>query len=250
MRALLREGQHEYRQWVLSLGEDPRSPVPVGLLSHCDLSYAIPKASALVPAAYVTKHELASALLTKVEELEALKLGFDCWPGIWDALALAHFESICPRKPTGEWAPNRVEHYVYDLTHTKSGSLAYRHRIYGPVTLYRVGRESVKPFFQMSPCVLGDYEESIGSRQEIAGNAVALKVLKSLYAKNDGTGLLTGFTGTRRYPGFNRKLATPGSIRRFASMWKQLKRTYDLAGISCDGLLGLLPAEFHGWLAR
>lgn len=248
MRVLLKDGQQSYEEWVLGLRENPNAAVPLNLLEEESSSYEIPGSSPLESRQFQTKFELAKSLMPIVNELRTLRVDYESWPNIWDSLALFYFQSICPVDSEGSWNPNRVEHYVYDRTHTKSRDLCYRHRIYGPTTLYRTCPDSIEPFFKVAPCVLGQYEESIGSVNELAGNKRVLQLTKALYLKEDGSGLVIGYTSTRKYKGFKKKLDAPGGVRRIPAICKQLRRTYDLAGISYSGLLELLPHEFDDWL--
>jgi hypothetical protein len=98
------------------------------------------------------------------------------------------------------------------------------------------------------PSIHGDFEEQIGSRQEIAGNGILLEILNKLYVNRNDQTLIRGYTSSRKYDGFKNKLPAPGSLRRFTIICEQLKRTYDLGGIERGGMLQLLPSEFQIWL--
>lgn len=244
MRALTQDGIDMFRDWVLALAENPHAKIPSELLTDTHCSYQVVKSRELPAEIFEKKVQLAETLLPHVEELEGLGLSGDAWPGIWDAMSIFYFESICPKSTDGGWKPNRAEHYVYDPGYT----VRHRHRIYGPITLFRHGRDNIRPFFAQAPSTLGDFEEQVGSRQELAGNAVALEVLKALYIKNGKNSILSGYTNRKKFDGFKKKLPVPGSLRRFTVIYDQLKRTYDLAGITFDGFVELLPVEFQEWL--
>jgi hypothetical protein len=245
MRVLRNSGREMFRNWVLQLADNPSDSPPIHLLSDEETSFGIPDSSELAPNIYTTKYDMAAALLPHVEEIEALEVSHECWPGIWDAMALHFFESICIRNADGQWQPRRIERYVYDPAYT----VRHRHLVYGPVTLYRTGRAELGPFFKVTkPHILSDFEEQVGSRNELAGNPVALQVIKTLYVENDGDKIIPGYTNRTKFPGFKRKLPAPGTLRRFTAINDQLKRTYDLAGISYEGFLELLPDEFTKWL--
>lgn len=246
MRVLRKEGREQFRIWVENLPEHPTEAPPLHFLIDEVFSHGIPGTSEIEPAVYSSKYELAKVMLPHVLEIEAQEVSHECWPGIWDAISLSLFESICPRTPAGVWNPNRIEHYVYDADY----KVRHRHRIYGPVTMFRSGGDWTKPFFAGRPCVHGEYEEQIGSRQELAGNITALRVVHALYVDESGENTITGYTSTRKYNGFKKKLPAPGSLRRFTAISDQLKRTYDLVGISYDGFVALLPVEFQKWLDK
>ena len=244
MRALNQDGRVLFRKWVLNIGEHAAGAPPREILDDPNLSYRVLGSSDVSPSVFDKKCELAESLLPHIETLEGLGLARDSWPDIWDALALHHFDSICPKSSEGLWQPHRVEHYIYDASYT----VRHRHRIYGPVTLWRAGRPHIRPFFNVAPSVLGDFEEQVGSRQELAGNSTALKVLATLYVKKGGESLISGYTNRKSFKGFKRKLPIPGSLRRFTAIYDQLKRTYDLSGISFEGFLDVLPKEFNEWI--
>ena len=244
MIALNKSGIAEFKNWIECLKEDPKSEIPLSLLSDNAHAYEIPGSSELPSRIFSSKYELAEELAPIVLEIETLRVSHECWPGIWSALGLFYFESICRQEDQG-WAPNSSSYYIYG-EHSGNKPKFYEHRVYGPVTLYRTSPSSVKPFFSGAPSVLGQYETSIGSNNELAGNSTILETLKRLYVREDGT--LRPFTSTRKFAGSDKKWDTPGGIRRIPKVCKQLRRTYDLPGIKSADLLNLLPVEFHSWL--
>jgi len=247
MRALKKQGCVLFKNWILSLKENPELELPLNFLTDNNLSYEIPNSPPLKKQVFSTKYELAEVLYPIVLKIEGLRVNYDCWPGIWSAFALFYFESVC-RKDDAGWNPNSVSYYVYG-EHTGNKPKLYEHRIYGPITLYRTSPKSVRPFFEgrfKSPSVMGQYEMSIGASNELAQNATILEVLKLLYVKADG--IVQAFTGTTTFPGSSKKWDKPGGIRRIPKVSKQLRRTYDLLGVSSTSLLELLPHEFHTWI--
>ena len=77
---------------------------------------------------FATKFELAETL-TPLMAKWSLRVSHDCWPGIWSALALFYFESVCRQNDMG-WDPNSVSYYIYG-DHTGNKPKLYEHRIYG-----------------------------------------------------------------------------------------------------------------------
>lgn len=247
MRALNREGCSAFKDWLLSLGENPSADIPLHFLSEDIYSYEITNSRTLDNRVFSTKYELAESLTPLIREVEDLRVSHDCWPGIWSALALFYFESVCNQNDIG-WSPNSVSYYVYG-EHTGNKQKFYEHRIYGPITLYRTSPESVRPFFEgrfKSPSVMGQYEMSIGASNELAENPTILEILRKLYVRMDGS--VQAFTTTESFSGSSKKWDKPGGIRRIPKVCRQLRRNYDLPSISCDSLLELLPEEFHNWL--
>ena len=245
MRALSKNGRKAFKEWVCGLDEDPSATIPLHLLADDECSYEIIGSALLKPMVFSTKYELVKNLLPQIEELESLRVDHDCWPGIWDTFSLFYFESVCRKNDIG-WKPHSTSYYVYGES-TGNKPKFYEHRIYGPITLYRTSPEGVRPFFEVEPAVLGQYEMSIGASNELAENRTILEVLKTLYTRNDGR-VIAGYTSTRTFKGFPKKLDAPGGIRRIPKVFKQLRRTYDLSGISEEALLDILPKEFETFL--
>ncbi len=247
MRALNKDGMVMFREWIVSLNKDPSAELPLYLLEDDLYSYGIPGSRRLEKRVFVTKYELAETLSPVISAIEGLRISHGSWPGVWSALALFYFESVCRQNDAG-WNPNSVSYYVYG-EHTGNKPKFYEHRIYGPITLYRTSPESVRPFFEgrfKSPSVMGQYEMSIGASNELAENPTILEILRKLYVRKDGS--VSAFTGTKNFSGSSKKWDKPGGVRRIPKVCKQLRRTHDLPGVSASSLLELLPAEFHGWL--
>ena len=72
------------------------------------------------------------------------------------------------------------------------------------------------------------------------------EIVRKLYVRKDGS--IAAFTGKKTFSGSSKKWDQPGGIRRIPKVCRQLRRTYDLLGISTSNLLELLPEEFHNWL--
>jgi len=246
MRALNKDGMAMFKEWIISLNDDPSAEMLRYLLEDDLYSYGIPGSRVLEKRIFLTKYDLAETLFSVVSSLEGLRVNHDSWPGIWTALALFYFESVCRKNDAG-WNPNSASYYVYG-EHTGNKPKFYEHRIYGPITLYRTAPEHVRPFFDKTKAsVMGQYEMSIGASNELAQNPSILEVLKKLYAKNESD-TKRGYTSAKKMKGSSKKWDVPGGIRRIPKVCKQLRRTYDLPGVSSDNLLALLPEEFHDWL--
>jgi len=251
-RILNTKGQIEFRDWVIELHKNPKSDIdiPLELCDQEDTSYAVPNMPNFEDRTFMSKFEFAEYIYEKIKYIEIQKLiKHEEWSFLWDTLALKYFKSLCPKK--GEkWMPKREAHYIFD-TRSKVMPLKYRHRVYGPVTLYSKSPESVKPFFEnVPPSHLGEYEEFCGSKGEFTRNPLMLKLTKHLYLSKDGS-LIKGWTTSRKkFPGANVKYPKEGTVRRVVAVCGQLMRTYDLYDIPLDALLEILPAEFNGWLEQ
>lgn len=101
MKALTEEGRSKYREWVESIAAHLASSPPVYLLDSDETSFSIPNTPPVERGQYLTKSDFAEAMYRYVKAAEDARIDHDRWPGIWDALALQHFDMICPQKPGG-----------------------------------------------------------------------------------------------------------------------------------------------------
>ena len=243
MKILTSAGRKAFTEFVDRIRSEPTLEPPVGIFADPDYSFNLQLDVELPEVVGKNKYELGSSLLPVIEAAEEFGLEDEHYPGFWDSLSLHCFSLICPRTAGGKWKPRNAEHYCF----TEDYKVRHRHRIYGPVTLVRYGGSSISGFLQKEPSVLGDFEEQIGSRQEIVGNPAALEALGVLYTSSYGSGTKHGFSSVRTYPKRSKKLPGPGTLRRFVIIHQQLSRNFDLMGLSSSAFLELLPAEFARW---
>lgn len=249
MRIFNDEGHGLFKEWVYNLKNSSDEPEPLHILNDPNLSYELTGSPKIELQVFRTKYDLVTYLSPIIDIVIDLKPDYESWPRIWDSFALFYFFSICERKLT-MWIPLREERYIFDMTHTKSRGLTYRHHIYGPIMLYRTNSEALTSFYKtITPYQHTEIEENAGSRNEIGGNPVMLALINKLYISKDGT-IKRGIKGREKH--FSKKKAKQykaGTINRLMDVCKQLRRTYDLYEISLDGLIKLLPvAEFASWL--
>jgi hypothetical protein len=246
MRALNEAGREKFATWIRELSSAESGDPPQTILEDNRFSFTIPGTGEIQWNVFESKFEMAQYLMPFIEAAERQNLSAENWAGIYDALSLLFFDSLCSRNKDGSWVVKMPYFYVYDSSYR----VRHRHRIYGPITLYRNGGDAIKPFLGSSPDILGDFEEQIGSNNELAGNPNVLRVLNSLYVSQATGKTIPGYTSRKKFEGFQKELPIPGSLRRFTAICKQLSRTYDLAGVSLEGFVSLLPKEFSDWLEK
>ncbi len=234
LRALNEEGRRQYREWLEKLRDNPALPVPATLLKDPASSFAPVSGLSIPPGPFATKLDLATALLPIIEQVENRRLPEDRWPGVWDGLALAYFDEICPVGSGGNRSLKALERYMFTDDYLKR----HRHRILGPVYFYRSSAAAARLFLSGSPKEVSDQEEQIGSRQELGGNASVLDALAKLYWDS---------ANERSKRGWAPNSQKPGTLRRFVVLTNQLSRTFDLSACSPEALISLLPAEFDKW---
>ena len=180
LRILNDEGRRRWRQWIEDLRLAPSLPVPSDLLTNPETSLSPPTAVPLPAGPFGTKFEMAKQLLPAVIALETSRLPDASWPGVWDALALAYFEEICPSLE-GKRRVKELESYVWSPLYTRS----YKHRVAGTISLYRAyGRASILCLWGEVP-ILSDYEIQLSSHPSWLGAKAVGEVLYQMYWEHD-----------------------------------------------------------------
>lgn len=258
MRIFNEIGERKYQEWVqrfCAKETKGQGPVPFELLqddaTSVDLGTSTPDQNHPCP----NKYELISYLRPFIDECLA-KLAtqkMDEQRRVWDAFALFFFDTICPKDETGEYAPSMFAHYMIDDEGKSMMPLYQRHRIYDPYRFIVCNEMAVRPFFENdSPSTEGGFEEDIGARQELVGNANFLTLLNDLYVVNGSP--IKGFVAIAQPIDKNRpkwiKKCKPGSLRRLVSMTMQLKNTYDFLQCSVEDMKQLLGDEFKNWIEK
>jgi hypothetical protein len=228
-------GREQWRQWIEDVKGQSDKPFPVALLTNGDCTRRAPGGSEIGNRIFVTKFALAETLAPLVGKLRAARLPAVYWPGVWDWLAAAHFDSICPPLPNGARKLNDLVRYSFNPAWNRK----YRHRIFGPVDLYsRLGNYS-RLLIHGEPSSLTDWEEQTASRYQISGNVGVAEALFRLYWDDKKQAPKRGAAPNKK---------TPGTLRRFGDLVQQFDRTFDLLSINAEAILDLLPKEFAPFL--
>lgn len=224
-------GRIRWGEWLSALREQPTTPFPANLLTNPELTVRAPGGGEVIACRFGTKLELAQTLSPLVARVRSVRLPAEQWPGIWDWLAAFYFDSLCPPLDDGSRKVLAEPFYKLDQTWRRK----YRHRIFGPVSLYeRLGMSS-RVLIHGAPASMTDWEEQAASRYPIASNTGIADALFRLYWDNERNAPKLGAA-----PNWKK----PGTLRRFSDLVLQLDRTYDLLAIGADGILPLLPREF------
>tara|TARA_B100000963_G_scaffold307802_1_gene282977 strand:- start:63 stop:797 length:735 start_codon:yes stop_codon:yes gene_type:complete len=236
-RILNDKGRKEYSDWVNSIRDKnsdhlPTNDIPLYILSDASTSIGLPQEINFPNIEPSTKLDFINGLIPVIDKLRNIDdLDKELWPGIWDSFALRYFDCICPKDDLGfiRFAPWYYCYQEKDYNHY------YRHLIYGTYSRFKIGGEFVAPFYNSSPSVSGEYSEQIGANAELGHKKNVLELCSRLFVKNGAP--IAGYTSTDK----------PGSLRRLVTVLKQYDRNYDIADVSIEGLLSLLPDEFDHW---
>jgi len=246
LRAFNDEGRRQWAAFVESLKADPAADMPDALLTDPALSREVGRSVGLpeIPLtdlAPIDKMEFAGALEILTAPLVQARLTKDSWPGTWDWLAARYFDIICPADKSGKRRLHQSEWYVFSEAFNRQ----YKHRIAGPVDVIRRHGEDARILLvstkqSTSPSSLSQMEDEVSSRQEIFSSIAAIAVLNRMYWDPEKESQRRGAVSNKMLP---------GTIRRFAAIFDQLERTFDLSVISAEALADLLPPrEFGRWL--
>ncbi|MCP4097096.1 MAG: hypothetical protein GY748_12735 [Planctomycetaceae bacterium] len=158
--------------------------------------------------------------------------------GLWSALALLWFESLCPPKPSG--SRNLKAEYLYILS--SDYRHYYRHLVRSPWQLVRDHAQNAK-FLLIAPrnnkyplAIHGEILEQFGGRQQVLASQEIIRAANNLY-----------FDPTTNRPRKGAAGSGKGSARRFGMVFRQFDLTYDPACMPPDTLKELLPSEFDRW---
>ena len=185
--------------------------------------------------------EFAKAIAEMTEPLVKARLSKDAWLGIWDWLAARYFDVICPPDSSGKRKIRQSEWYVLSGAFNRQ----YKHRVAGPVDVIRRHGDAARLLLMstrqsVTPDSLSQMEDEVASRQDIFASHSAVALLNRMY--------WDPVKQTQRKGSVSNKML-PGSIRRFAAIFDQLERTYDISVTSADALANLMPQrEFGRWL--
>ena len=247
LRAFNDEGRKQWATYVESLKMDPAASMPIGLLTDPALSKEAGGSVGLseIPVKDLDpcdKMEFADAIVKLTAPLIEARLSKDSWPSVWDWLAARYFDLLCPASESGKRKANQTEWYAYSEAFNRQ----YKHRVAGPVEVIRRHGENARLLLvstnqSVSVSSLSQMEDEVASRQEIFSSNAAIAVLNRMYWDPEKESQRRGAVSNKMLP---------GTIRRFAAIFDQLERTFDLSVISAEALADLLPQrEFGRWLS-
>lgn len=231
LRRLTPEGVRQFGLFLDNLRVSPDLPSPDFLLMDAQSSQESGSAAVVTRRQFHTRLDLAT-YLDKVLTLSGLKQ-VESDIGLWTWLTLFYFDTVCPPKGAGKRKLLEVWRYVPAVGNFQK---YYRHLLLGPFVIYRAHQGDparINAVLANSPHVTDDLMEQLASRQELATNPAVMAATTTLYFDTTESALKRG----ARSKG-------PGSPRRLADILNQLDLTYDLAGVSPNGILRMLPSEF------
>lgn len=162
--------------------------------------------------------------------------------GMWNWIVVLYFAQF-GRKTSKYW------HYLVTRS-GHSGSLAYRHLARTSYEMYWRHEQSALVMLSADMWTWGDISEQLTSRQNVAYHRGYMAAANALYME-DGKPR-RGAAG--RVPPLAKRKAGDrrgkGGAGRLALAVRRLCRTYDTHAVDTAQMIGLLPREFEGFLAK
>ena len=246
LRAFNDLGRKKWAEYIDLLKSQPEADLPDDLLT--DPQYALDPATSIGIASIslpvwksVEKMEFARSLSVLLTPLRESRLASETWPGLWDWLTARYFDFICPKASSGKRKLHQREWYLFSEKYDRQ----YKHRVAGPVDLYDRHGDNARLLLastakSLLPSSLSQLEDEVSSRKDISSSPAAIAVLSKLYWDPEKQQQRRGAVANTM---------KPGTIRRFAAIFDQLERTFDLSVTEAEAILKLLPErEFARWL--
>ncbi len=230
IRKLNPEGREKYRLYIESLLENPACPPPFELLSDHSTSSQLTVPVEIEQKTFSRKFDMAEYIKGLLDPVNENPLSKEEENSVFDWLSLYFFDQICPPTSAGNRKPNKIWWYLT----SEEWNRYYRHRIAGPVYLYRNYQKNSEVLLTKQPNVMSDTEETICSRIELAQNYGVGEALTYFYFNTDDCSIKRGATNKKN----------PGTLRRFVDIHDQLSRTYDLNSMNGASIASLFPSEF------
>lgn len=238
IRRLTEKGRQEYRDWLTSrkVGDVP----PNELLEGDDQTETAFEIEIDIGKKFASRYEFGEYVTGIFSGRDAKALLSQEWDGLWDWLTVLYFSQF-GLKDSKPW------HYTV-TRRGHAGSLAYRHLARTSYEMFWRHGESSRVMLAVPMDTWGDMSEQLTSRQKVAYHRGYIQAANALYMS--GGKPRRGAAGrvkprAKRKPG---ETTGKGGVARLALAVQRLSRTYDTHPLPLNGLLGLLPKEFSGFM--
>ncbi len=157
-------------------------------------------------------------------------------PGTWEWLSLFYFDAVCPINKEGKRKPGVDGRHLLEDPDARR---RHRHLLRGPYMLWRrhsggANRELDLLLAHPLP-VHGIPATHLGERQRLMNSPGALIAASRLYADRESDSPRRGYSQEEN------------GLRAFCRFLNNLPDCFDLADMSADSILALLPDSFSAW---
>jgi hypothetical protein len=235
LRRLNAAGIARFEEYVATLRGGGTAEPPTSALTNTEHSEPLSVVIEVEDKDFGTRLDWAKYIDGKLEGKGLKNVERDV--GLWAWLALFYVKQLLPskkngRKEVGEvalWIPNIRDYTKY-----------YRQLLAGPYRIYRAHRVCPEDALVLLGGPFGSHGEvveQLASRLKIVTNRELIKAATALYWDADQGKIKRGAAANNK---------TPGSSARLAGMiLPQFDLTWDLFSMTSEGILALLPKEFH-----
>lgn len=234
VRVLNDDGIRKFLEYLAALRADPTLPPPVSLLHDGLTSDPFEPTIELGDRSFENAFELGQYMVEALSDCEDRMISRN--HGLWSWLALHHFDRLCRVDADGRRKP--LEDAVYALEERFSFRRYYRHCVRTPWLAVKEHGELAKVLLLTSGRgTRTDIGEQLGAYQDLFANRTIIGAAFAMYFD-------AGLQKPKRGAGGK----GPGSVRRLASVVRQLELTYDLQDCPQVQFFSLLPREFGSWI--
>lgn len=238
IRCLTAEGIEEFALYLEHLRKQGDLTPPSEILTDPFYSTPCTFGEVLVePRGFASRKEFADYINRRF--LEAGVLVDADEPGMWEWLSLFYFDAVCPINDEGKRKPG------VDGRHLLNDPVArrrHRHLLRGPYMLWRRyngGANGELDLLLAHPLpVHGIPATHLGERQRLMMSPGALIAASRLYADRESGSPRRGYSQEEN------------GLRAFCLFLNNLPDCFDLADLSADSILALLPDSMLVWLNR
>ncbi|MCS6921279.1 MAG: hypothetical protein NZM07_05070 [Elioraea sp.] len=235
VRTLTEAGSRRFREYVERQRGGGTEPPPFHLLADAEASAPAAFDASIEVRDFGSRVEFGRYLVRIFSGIERRRLSRDA--GLWNWLALRYFDQLCPPDGKGIRKPLEAGHYVLEdrFAHNRY----YRHLVraawYAMALHGEDGVILLTSAGKPTPGIgqWGEISEQLAAYQDILGSRTAMIVAARLYLHPE--------LGTKR------GAASPtggGSVRRLATVLRQLALTHDLRTAAPEEVIAMLPDEF------
>jgi hypothetical protein len=232
VRALSAAGVERFRAYLAGLRAGARAAPPRSLLEDPQASTALSAEAWVERRPFSSRWGVGEYLWRQLAPLPSEEVEGN--RGLWAWLALYYFDQVCPARADATRKPGQDYRHVPDF----GFRYRYRHLLYGPYVVYRRHRGYAILVLSGPVHVEQQVYQEITSRTDLVASRGVIEALNALYLDR-----------VRGMPKRGAQVPSPepGTLRRFVHVLQQLDVTYDVYGMSGQGILDLLPPEFASW---
>jgi hypothetical protein len=228
LRSFNEVGLREVHSLLDAMKDGGSGLVPSGLLTDDALSIDLGVDLGRVPRQFERRFDLAIWLNRQLDDF--LENEPTNASGHWTWLTMLLLDILAPPRADGTRRIGERARYVLE---SDNWQRFYRHLLAGPAKVMRAHWNEphiTRAILAGRPDSPGDLYEQIASRQEVITSPVLVRLTKDLYWDDGEKALKRGAAGKGQ-----------GSARRLARVMLQLDLTWDLAEMSDEALLALIP---------